>query len=98
MSLVRSLYCYICGSFGILLFAGTALDQAETTTRLIGTNSVETSSIDMRAVDRFDECLAERICIDRYLWSLYERTPKIDMIKLPEQIRVMVKRKGKTRI
>src|SRR6266851_4024636 len=64
----------------------------------IGTNSVETSSIEMRAVDSVDECMAERICIDRYLWSLYERTRKIDTIKVPEQREVMVKRKGKTRI
>jgi hypothetical protein len=98
MSLVRSLRCSVCGSFGMLLFAGTALNEAETTTGSIGTNSVETSSIDMSAVNNVDECVAEQICIDRYLWSLYERTRKIDTIKVPEQIKVTVKRKGKTRI
>src|SRR4030095_13824234 len=25
-----------------------------------------------------EECLAVDICIDRYLWALYERAPKID--------------------
>jgi len=64
----------------------------------MGTKSVETTSIEMRAVDSVDECMAERICIDRYLWSLYERTRKIDTIKVPEQREVMVKRKGRTRI
>src|SRR5712672_3809806 len=98
MSLVRSLHCSVCGSFGILLFAGTALNEAETTTGSIGTNSVETSSIDMSAVNNVDECVAEQICIDRYLWSLYERTRKIDTIKVPEQIKVSVKRKGKTKV
>jgi len=42
--------------------------------------------------------MATQICIDRYLWSLYERTRKIDTIKVPEQIKVSVKRKGKTKI
>src|SRR5215467_13693282 len=97
MSLVRALYCSV-GSFGMLLFAGMALDQADITTGSIGTNSVETSSIDMSAVDRVDECRVAQICIDHYLWSLYERTRKIDTIKVPEQTKVTVTRKGKTRI
>jgi hypothetical protein len=82
----------------MLLFAGTALAQANITTGSIGTNSVETSSIDMSAIDSVDECMVAQICVDRYLWSLYERTRKIDTIKVPEQTKVMVKRKGKTRI
>jgi hypothetical protein len=36
-------------------------------------------------------------CIDAYLWSLYERTPKIDTVKVPVQTKVTVKKKGKTR-
>ncbi len=46
---------------------------------------------------RPDACLEDQACIDRYLWSLYERTPKIDTVKVSEQTRVTVKRKGKTR-
>jgi hypothetical protein len=38
------------------------------------------------------------ICIDRYLWSLYERTQKIDTVRVPELIRVAVKRRGKIKI
>ena len=38
------------------------------------------------------------ICIDDYLWSLYERTPKVDTNKVTEQIKATVKKKGKTRI
>ncbi len=98
MSLVRALYGCGCGSFGMLLLAGTALAQADMIAGSIGTNSVETSSIDLSAVDSVDECMVAQICIDRYLWSLYERTRKIDTIKVPEQTKVMVKRKGKTRI
>jgi hypothetical protein len=36
-------------------------------------------------------------CIDQYLWSLYERTPKVDTIKVEERIKTKVKIKGKTR-
>jgi hypothetical protein len=98
MRLVGALYCSVCGSFGMLLFAGTAFAQAGIVTGSIGTKSVETSSIDMSAIDSVDECMVAQICIDRYLWSLYERTRKIDTIKVPEQTKVTVKRKGKTRI
>lgn len=98
MSLLGALYSSVCGSFGTLLFAGAALAQADIAASSIGTNPVETSSIDMSAVDRVDECMVAQICIDRYLWSLYERTRKIDTIKVPEQTKVAVKRKGKTRI
>ena len=98
MSLVRAFYGSVCGSFGTLLFAGAALAQAGNTTGLTGTNSVDTIAIDMSAIESVDECMVAQICIDRYLWSLYERTPKTDTIKVPEQVKVKVKRKGKTRI
>jgi hypothetical protein len=42
-----------------------------------------------------EECLVAEICIDRYLWALYERAPKVDAIKLHERRKVTVKRKGK---
>ena len=29
-----------------------------------------------------EECLVAEICIDRYLWALYERAPKVDAIKV----------------
>jgi hypothetical protein len=40
-----------------------------------------------------DECLDS--CIDRYLWALYERTPKEDSLKVHDRRKVMIKRKGK---
>src|SRR5882672_7860020 len=88
MSLVPALYGSICGSFGMLLLAGAALVPADITA----------GSIDMSAVEAVDECMVAQICIDRYLWSLYERTRKIDTVKVPEQIKVSVKLKGKTKI
>lgn len=47
------------------------------------------------SVEVLDECLVVEACIDRYLWALYQRTPKEDTIKEPEQRKVSVKRKGK---
>jgi hypothetical protein len=41
-----------------------------------------------------DECLDS--CVDRYLWALYQRTPKEDSLKVQERRKVTVKRKGKT--
>ncbi len=48
------------------------------------------------AIEIFDECLIADPCVDRYLWALYERTPKEDSIKVEERRKVKVKRKGKT--
>jgi hypothetical protein len=50
----------------------------------------------VRPIEPPNECVTE-VCMDEYLWSLYERTPKIDTIKVEEQIKVAVKQKGKTR-
>ena len=36
-------------------------------------------------------------CIDEYLWSVYQRAPKIDTLKLREKRKVTVKKKGKSR-
>ena len=49
-----------------------------------------------RSLGVSDECVAEG-CIDQYLWSMYERTHKVDTIKVQELIRVTVKKKGHTR-
>ena len=42
-----------------------------------------------------DDCLAADSCIDRYLWALYQRTPKEDSIKVEERRKVTVRKKGK---
>ena len=44
-----------------------------------------------------DECLAAEDCVDRYLWSVYERARKVDTIKVKDRIKVTVKNKGKSR-
>jgi hypothetical protein len=54
-------------------------------------NAIEAVS----AVEIVDECLVMDICVDRYLWTLYQRTPKEDTVKELERRKVTVKRKGK---
>jgi hypothetical protein len=48
------------------------------------------------SIEILDECLVAEICIDRYLWAIYQRTPKEDTIKVHEQRKVTVKKKRKT--
>jgi len=48
------------------------------------------------SIEIIDECLVVDVCIDRYLWALYQRTPKQDTIKVQELRKVRVKKKGKT--
>jgi hypothetical protein len=50
----------------------------------------------VNSINILDECFAADICIDRYLWALYQRTPKEDTIKVDERRKVTVKKKGKT--
>jgi hypothetical protein len=83
MTLLRVVYGFLWTSFGILLFAGMALAEAN-----VAASSPET----------IDECLLAESCIDQYLWSLYERTPKIDTIEVSENKNVTAKLKGKTQI
>src|SRR5262249_13989379 len=44
-----------------------------------------------------DECVLSEECIDQYLWSVYQRAPKVDTIKVEEQIKVKVEKNGKSR-
>jgi hypothetical protein len=48
------------------------------------------------SIEILDECRVGEVCIDRYLWALYQRTPKEDTIKVQELRKVTVKKKGKT--
>lgn len=47
------------------------------------------------AIEVSDECPVVQGCIDRYLWALYQRTPKQDTVKVHERRKVTVKRKGR---
>jgi hypothetical protein len=61
------------------------------------TDPVQKPSRPAVSSEALDSCLEPDVCIDQYLWSLYERTPKVDTVKVEEQIKVKVKKKGKTR-
>jgi hypothetical protein len=47
------------------------------------------------SIEILDECPVADVCIDRYLWALYQRTPKVDTIKVHERRKVTVKKRGK---
>ncbi|GLH77406.1 hypothetical protein SSBR45G_23140 [Bradyrhizobium sp. SSBR45G] len=50
------------------------------------------------SVDRIeilDECPDIDVCVDRYLWAMYERAPKLDKIRETERRVVTIKRKGR---
>ena len=51
----------------------------------------------MTSTETLDECLAREICIDEYLWSVYQRAPKQDTVKMVERRKVTVKADGKAR-
>jgi hypothetical protein len=51
----------------------------------------------VRPFEPSSDCVAADTCIDEYLWSLYERTPKFDTNKVTERIKKTVKKKGKIR-
>jgi hypothetical protein len=87
----------------MLFYAGVAQTQEDgatgsTAANLAEPTPAETGPIDMSEIERVDECIDAQVCIDRYLWSLYVRTQKVDTIRVEEQIRVAVKRKGKIKI
>src|SRR5918911_2894145 len=48
-------------------------------------------------LDSADECLVPQICIDQYLWAVYQRAPKVDTIRVPTKIKVTIKKKGKSK-
>ncbi len=48
-----------------------------------------------KSIEMVDECQVVDICVDRYLWALYQRTPKEDTIRIREWKSVTIKRKGK---
>jgi hypothetical protein len=46
-------------------------------------------------VEIVDDCLVLDTCVDRYLWQLYQRTPKEDAIRESTHRKVTIRKKGK---
>jgi hypothetical protein len=78
-----------------------ATPPGETRPRLVSLFRPQPAADDLKpAPQRVEiphECPVLEICIDEYLWALYERTPKVDTNKVVERYKATVKRKGKTR-
>src|SRR5258707_15884089 len=53
--------------------------------------------VNVSPLEASDECVLSEECIDQYLWSVYERARKVDMIKVEERIKVTVEKNGKSR-
>src|SRR5262249_12179050 len=53
--------------------------------------------VNVSPLETSDECVLSEECIDQYLWSVYERAPKVDTIKVEEKIKTTVKKNGKSR-
>ena len=68
----------------------TAAPEPETAIR-----QPEQASRGVESTAVLDECLVADTCVDRYLWALYQRTPKEDAVTIHEQRQVTVKKKGK---
>jgi D-alanyl-D-alanine carboxypeptidase len=47
------------------------------------------------STEAHDACLVAGSCVDHYLWTLYQRTPKEDSVKISEQRKVTVRKKHK---
>src|SRR5262245_23120365 len=69
------------------------------------TEPVQNAATEVEIVERLyssfealDACAEPDVCVDQYLWSRYEHTPKVDTARVSEQIKGTVKKKkGKTR-
>jgi hypothetical protein len=59
------------------------------------TDPVQNAARPAVSSEAVDACPKPDVCIDQYLWSLYERTPKVDTVKVEERIKVKVKVKNK---
>jgi hypothetical protein len=88
MRFVRALGCSACSSLAIVLSISAALAAPNVTLGALDRAGVTEAG---------DQCAGQQACIDSYLWSIYERTPKIDTIKVSERRKVKIKRKGRVR-
>jgi hypothetical protein len=52
--------------------------------------------VNVNPLEASDECVLTEECIDQYLWSVYQRAPKVDTIKVEERIKVKVEKDGKS--
>ena len=51
----------------------------------------------VNSTEALDKCPVREVCVEQYLWSVYQRTPKQDTIKVVERRKVAIKLNGKPR-
>jgi hypothetical protein len=73
MSVLRALACSLCGGLGLLLVATTTF-APDVMTRV--PKAGETGPDETSGPDSGIACIEAPTCVDRYLWSIYQRTPK----------------------
>src|SRR5262252_5891399 len=78
---MRKLCCAVGVGLVMLIVARAVLKQHEAAGD--PTAPVETSVTAGSQIDRVDDCIDSQACIDSYLWSLYERTRKVDTVRVP---------------
>jgi hypothetical protein len=76
-----------------MLLPETPPDQVAKTN--MATREPEDAIPAVGSTEVIDECFVVDTCIDRYLWALYQRTPKEDAIKIQDRRKVTVKKRGK---
>ncbi len=59
-------------------------------------DSVPSADEPMSVVAVLDECFVLEVCVDHYLWALYQRPAKVDTSKVHEWRKVTVRKKRKT--
>jgi hypothetical protein len=69
--------------------------DAETTATRVENQAPAGATATASSVEVLDECYVVEACVDRYLWALYQRTPKEDSIKQSERRAVQVRKKHK---
>jgi hypothetical protein len=55
----------------------------------------EPSDVSVGSTQVFDDCFAADTCVDRYLWAIYQRTPKEDSVRTQERRKVTFRKKGR---
>ncbi len=59
-------------------------------------DSISAANSEGSFVAILDECIVLEVCIDHYLWELYQRTAKLDTSKVHETRKVRFRKKSKT--
>jgi len=86
-------------SLRVALADPTAVQPLDTATKptaeTMGSRSLGAIRQAVDSTEVLDECFIVEACIDRYLWALYQRTPKEDTVKEEERRKVKVRKRGK---